>query len=135
MAAQMGTAKALSVCWRFIYFVLPLLYIDFHGFMRYVLKSEYFCRYGEEWQGGGKGGAKLKTSGAGAGNPPSGGGAGAGLTKKVGGALEQAEGWLVGLCNLIVLAAIFIWLVYIYYMTHPGEAAKVGLEAIGELFK
>jgi len=144
--AQMGTAKALSACWKVIYYVLPLFYIDFHGIMRYVFKSEYFCRYGEEWQGGGAGsGLKAGASATAAtanknkaamGKDMAGnGGAGAGLTKKIGGALELLEIWVVVLCNLIVLFAIFICLVYIYYITHPQEALKLGLTEIGDLFK
>lgn len=147
LGAQMGTAKALAACWKVIYYVLPLIYIDFHGIMRYVFKSEYFCRYGEEWQGGGAGGGlkagasatattASKTS-ATVGQDMAGktDGAGAGLTKKIGGALELLEIWVVVLCNLIVLFAVFICLVYIYYITHPLEAIEVGLKAIGDLFK
>ncbi len=143
--AQMGTAKALAACWKVVYYVLPLIYINFHGIMRYVFKSEYFCRYGEEWQGGG-GGLKTGTSAAAATASKTGatmgkdmagdgGSSSAGLTKQVGGALELLEIWVVILCNLIVLFAIFICLVYIYYMTHPLEAIEIGLKAIGDLFK
>jgi len=59
-AGQMGTAFLLKWMWSNIWWVLPLIYINFHFFLRYLIGVEYFCRFGEEWAGGGMAGAAGK---------------------------------------------------------------------------
>jgi 4-hydroxybenzoate polyprenyltransferase len=43
------TGHLLKICWINFWWVIPILYIDFHFIMRYLLKSEAFCHFGEEW--------------------------------------------------------------------------------------
>jgi len=56
-AGQMGTGFLLKWMWSNIWWVLPLIYINFHFFLRYLIGVEYFCRFGEELKGGGMAGA------------------------------------------------------------------------------
>ncbi|MBU1165297.1 hypothetical protein KKA15_07145 [Patescibacteria group bacterium] len=64
--SKIGTARILQVAWLNLIdtFGLTLIYINFHFLMAHILKSEMFCKFGEEWTpksgrmvaaGGGKG--------------------------------------------------------------------------------
>jgi len=64
MGGQLGTAKILQFMWTNIYYVLPLLYINFHFVIRYIAGSQLFCRFGQEWTAKGAGAGKGATSGA-----------------------------------------------------------------------
>ena len=64
-AGQMATARALSWAWLALIptFGLSLIYINIHFIARYIVGSEKFCKFGEEWA------LKKMASEGGEGNP------------------------------------------------------------------
>ncbi|MCX6740100.1 MAG: hypothetical protein NTZ49_02630 [Candidatus Parcubacteria bacterium] len=45
---QLASAKALIWSWTTFYYVLPLLYTNFHFIGKYIAYSNWFCKFGEE---------------------------------------------------------------------------------------
>ncbi len=124
MGGQLATGKILQFMWTNIYYVLPLLYIDFHFVMRYIAGSKIFCRLGEEWlqkvKGSGQGAATGVTKGVAESD--------AGIVGEVADtpnrALEVLEIIAMVLCNVIVIFALLcIWLL-IYALATPCETLK-----------
>jgi len=152
MGGQLATGKILQFMWLNIYYVLPILYIDFHFVMRYFASAKVFCAFGSEWSK-----AQSKTGGA-AQTIGKGGGAGGSVAAKDGGAAAGAAGELAQapsrmfeifeiiamvLCNVIVIAVLYAIYLLIYAIVTPcetlnafggipGDIASGLLKAIGK---
>lgn len=121
MAGQLATGKLLQFMWENIYYVLPLLYIDFHFVMRYIASQNGFCAFGSEWSSKAQGKA---------------GGAAGQVAQAPGRMLEIIEMIAMVLCNFIVIFALLcIWLL-IYALATPCDTAKLFLGGfLGDIVK
>lgn len=150
MGGQLATGRILQFMWLNIYYVLPLLYIDFHFIMRYIAGAKVFCALGAEWSK-----AQSKTGGA---AQTVGKGAGGGVAAKDGGGAAGAAGELAQapsrmfeileiiamvLCNAIVISVLYAVYLLIYAIVTPcetlnafggipGDIASGLLKAIGK---
>ena len=113
-AGQLATGKILQFMWENVYYVLPLLYINFHFVMRYIAGLKGFCALGEEWTSGAKGmGGASGAAGKAAQTP--------------GRALEILEIIAMVLCNAIVIFVLLcVWLI-IYALATPCNTAHLFL--------
>ncbi|MDD2646751.1 MAG: hypothetical protein PHV78_03125 [Patescibacteria group bacterium] len=153
MGGQIATAKILQFMWENFYYVLPIFYIDFHFIMRYIAGSKLFCRLGQEWlmKGSGKaasGAQKASTAEQGleaAKSSTTGAQATAGQTSgdlnKLADQIAEAPNKFLEIieiaalmvCNLIIGAAIYLILIYIFIMTHPCQSAAIVTHSEGIL--
>jgi|GEM_PF-4822209 len=118
MAGQLATGKILQFMWENIYWVLPLLYIDFHFIMRYIASQRSFCAFGAEWTQG-SGGMQGISGTAGQ------------AAKTPGHMLEIAEIIAMALCNAIVAFVLLcIWLL-IYALATPCNTAQLFFGQMG----
>jgi hypothetical protein len=49
---SLGLNQALAWSWRLIFLVFPLIWINIHYVARYLMGSDKFCAFGEEWKFG-----------------------------------------------------------------------------------
>jgi hypothetical protein len=108
MGGQLATGKILQFMWGNIYYVLPLLYIDFHFIMRYIAGAKVFCALGSEW-------SKPETKTGSAAGP---------LAQAPNRALEILEIIAVVLCNAIVIFVLLLVYFIIYALVAKCETLK-----------
>jgi hypothetical protein len=49
LAAQIGSAEILKFCWLNGWYIVPLLYVNIHGIIKYTCNPSWLCEFGEEW--------------------------------------------------------------------------------------
>ncbi|MGC9048742.1 MAG: hypothetical protein ACP5IX_00765 [Patescibacteria group bacterium] len=134
VGGQLLTAQILKFMWLHVYWVLPMLYINFHFIMRYVAGQKTFCRFSEEWM------PASKIPGGRAGGPI-GGGAGKGIGEALSFAQEAPQRGLEilefcawGLANGILALIIAFIVTVVYFVVHPCDALAITVGG-GEVFK
>jgi hypothetical protein len=100
--ANLLTGQLLKNSWLYLIpsFGLTILYIDFHFFARYLLGSEKFCKFGEEWA--------LKNS----------------ATREMTGGIQILEFIAFGVINLLLFSFIGLVATLLYALADPAAVFK-----------